>query len=237
MIRIAIVEDNADLLDDLAFNLQLAGYAVAQLSDGIALDAWLADYEAEVLVLDIGLPGEDGLSIVARLRRSRPRMGIVLLTARSALGERIQGLETGADAYLAKPADMRELAAVVRCVARRLGVSQECPATGSRPTAWTIKPSQLKLIPPGGQPIPLSHNELRVLKAAAGAKGNIVSRKDLIEALGQNYWHYDERRLETLISRLRRKLATCMPEGFPVRGVKGHGYLFGINLRETHEEV
>ena len=95
----------------------------------------------------------------------------------------------------------------------------------------------MELVAPCGQPIPLSHNEFRLLQAAAGAKGGLVSRKDLVEALGHNYWHYDERRLEALISRLRRKLATCVPEGFPVRGVKGHGYVFGVELREATEEA
>lgn len=95
---------------------------------------------------------------------------------------------------------------------------------------WLLNLSQLELIPPGGEPILLSHNECCVLNAAANANENLVSRKMLIEALGQDFWHYDERRLEALISRLRRKLASYGPEGFPIRGVKGHGYLFGVEL-------
>lgn len=95
---------------------------------------------------------------------------------------------------------------------------------------WQLNLSQLELIAPDGRPIPLSHNECCVLGAAATANGNLVSRKILIEALGQNFWQYDERRLEALISRLRRKLAPLTPEGFPIRGVKGQGYLFGVEL-------
>lgn len=102
---------------------------------------------------------------------------------------------------------------------------------GNEQARWQLNLSQLKLISPDGRPIPLSHNECCVLGAAANANGNLVSRKMLIEALGQDFWHYDERRLESLISRLRRKLASFAPEGFPIRGVKGQGYLFGVALR------
>jgi len=96
---------------------------------------------------------------------------------------------------------------------------------------WRLNAAQLELISPYGKPIPLSHNECCVLKAAANASGSLVSRKVLIEALGQDFWCYDERRLESLISRLRRKLASYAPEGFPIRAVKGQGYLFRVELQ------
>lgn len=95
---------------------------------------------------------------------------------------------------------------------------------------WKLDASQLELIPPDGNPVPLSHNECCVLRAAANAAGKLVSRKMLIEALGQDFRHYDERRLESLISRLRRKLACYDSAGFPIRGIKGQGYLFGVEL-------
>lgn len=98
---------------------------------------------------------------------------------------------------------------------------------------WLLDSSQLNLIVPDGRQVPLSYNEWRVLRAVANADGNLVSRKVLIEALDQNFLHYDERRLESLISRLRRKLAPYAPDGFPVRGVKGQGYLFGVRLQEV----
>ncbi|MCK9395425.1 MAG: winged helix-turn-helix domain-containing protein [Methylobacter sp.] len=103
--------------------------------------------------------------------------------------------------------------------------------SGNQPACWRLNSSQLELITPDGRPIPLSHNECCVLGAAAKANGSLISRKMLIEALGQNFWHYDERRLESLISRLRRKLASHTQENFPIRGVKGQGYLFGVELQ------
>jgi DNA-binding winged helix-turn-helix (wHTH) protein len=96
---------------------------------------------------------------------------------------------------------------------------------------WKLNSEQLELIAPDNKLIQLSHNECCVLRAAANASGNLFSRKMLIEALGHDFWQYDERRLEALISRLRRKLASYAPEDFSIRGVKGQGYLFGVTLQ------
>ena len=97
---------------------------------------------------------------------------------------------------------------------------------------WLLNPGQLELTAPDGQTICLSHNECCILLAAVKADGKLVSRKSLIEAMGQNFLLYDERRLEAIISRLRRKLAPHSPNSFPVRGVKGQGYLFKSRLLE-----
>lgn len=101
---------------------------------------------------------------------------------------------------------------------------------GNGRACWQLNSSQLELIAPDGSPIQLSHNECCLLKAAVNANGNLVSRKNLIEALGHDFLLYDERRLESLISRLRRKLTSYAPEDFSIRGVKGQGYLFGVEL-------
>jgi hypothetical protein len=100
---------------------------------------------------------------------------------------------------------------------------------------WQLNAAKLELMTPYGKLVPLSHNERCVLSAAASANGNLVSRRMLIEALGQDFWCYDERRLESLISRLRRKLAAYAPEGFPIRGVKGQGYLFKVQLQAVED--
>ncbi|PZN73006.1 MAG: hypothetical protein DM484_23490 [Candidatus Methylumidiphilus alinenensis] len=97
---------------------------------------------------------------------------------------------------------------------------------------WFLDASLMELIAPDGKHIPLSHNEFCVLQTAAHAQGNLLSRKTLIEALGKNYLHFDERCLEALISRLRRKLNTTIDGSFKLRGVRGHGYLFGAALQE-----
>ena len=98
---------------------------------------------------------------------------------------------------------------------------------------WRLNTSRQELIPPNDNPIPLTHNECCILRAAANATGNLISRKILIEALGQNFLFYDERRLESLVSRLRRKLASYSSNDFPIKGVKGQGYLLGIKLQKV----
>ena len=121
MIRIVIVEHNANLPGYFAFNLQQAGYEVKPLPDGAVLDAWLVKCEADLLVFDSDSPcGEGGGFVPARLRQARPKLGIVMLANQGSYDERVQCLEQGADAYLTKPVDIRELLAVIRAVARRL---------------------------------------------------------------------------------------------------------------------
>jgi DNA-binding response OmpR family regulator len=96
---------------------------------------------------------------------------------------------------------------------------------------WQLDPHSLELTAPEGSKIPLSHNESCILLVAASVNGHLVSRKALIESLGQNYLHYDERRLEAIISRLRRKLAPYAADGFKIRGVKCHGYIFAASVQ------
>lgn len=225
MIRITVVEDNADLLDDIVFNLEHEGFVVAGVGNGVALDAHLAVNDTDILVLDLNLPGEDGLSIARRLRRARPAMGIVMLTARCALDDRIAGLESGADTYLGKPVDMRELAAALRSLGRRLGLAEgDC---------WRLNALQLRLDSPSGRALALSGLECSILGALADARGHKASRRSLIEALGADFLAYDERRLEALISRLRRKLAEGDGGETPLRAVRGQGYAFAAPLRRV----
>ncbi|MCR4298500.1 MAG: winged helix-turn-helix domain-containing protein [Gallionella sp.] len=106
-------------------------------------------------------------------------------------------------------------------------------ANAKKKPHWQLNLAQLELYTPDCRAIPLSYNECCILRAAASANKQVVSRKTLIESLGQNFLHYDERRLEAIISRLRRKLASYAPEGFTMRGVNGQGYLFGVRLQVT----
>ncbi len=236
MIRIAIVEKNPSLLEYFTVNLQQADYEVMPMPKSEALDAWLLKSKAGLLLLDCYSPCEGELSTVADMRRVNPRLGIVMLVNyRCTYENRVRFLEKGVDACLTMPVDIRELQAVIRAVARRIDRSEDSRLNDNKLQAWTLDASQLELIAPDGKRVTLSPNEFCVLQAAARAKGNLLNRKTLIEALGKNYLHYDERCLETLISRLRRKLASTVKEGFPLRGVRGHGYLFGAELQEIQE--
>lgn len=176
MIRIAILDRNAYMLDNIASNLQHPHFAATTALDSENLSVWLAKHGIDMLVLP--LSNEKELPVTTAISKAK--------------AETLNGIGQA---------------------------------------HWRLNLPQLELIAPNGKPVQLSHNECCVLKAAADANGNLVSRKMLIEALGQDFWHYDERRLEALISRLRRKLASYAPEGFPIRAVKGQGYWFGGELQ------
>ena len=226
--RIGLIEDNQDFRAEVAFHLTRAGHQIALESDGLDFDREFERAPCDLLVLDLGLPGEDGLSIAARVRVARPGTGIVMLTARSRLDERLDGLNEGADAYLSKPVDMRELVAVVASVGRRLRTSPTGQEAGA---AWTLDPQTLSLVSPAGRSVVLTVNELALLQRLAAGHGAPVSRPSLAGGLGYTNPDFDDRRLEVAFSRLRQKIEAVEPGCSVVRSARGQGYLFAAALK------
>lgn len=227
MVKIALVEDNPDLRDEVEFHLSRLGHAVVGLPDGAALDAHLAHDEPEVLILDIGLPGEDGLSIAGRIRQSHPQMGIAMLTARGQIEDRLQGLKTGADIYLVKPVDMRELAAIVDSLHRRI----HRPAPPARPTlSWALDRQTLELSSPTRRSVMVTPTEFKLLEALSHGTAEPVKRSALAAAIGHPEPDYDYRRLETSMSRLRKKIETYCEDDTVLRSARNIGYLFAAPL-------
>jgi len=227
MIRVVLIEDDLDLIDDIAFSLRDEGFKVTTCPDGKAMDQEMANASFDVAVIDIGLPGEDGLSIARRLRAQRPQLGIVILTARTDGLTRIKGMEDGADVFLGKPTDVRELALVIHALVRRICVGK--PFTTS---ALTLLVAENVLFTPQGRKIELTPNETLLLSRLARATGQRCTRREIIEALGGDYINYDERRLEATISRMRRKFDAA---GLPldlVQALRGVGYMLTERLEE-----
>ncbi len=217
--RVVACEDSRAMRDYLVSGLRHFGILAAGAAHGAALDALMADAEPDIVILDIGLPGEDGYAIAERLRCERPHIGIIMLTGRDRLEDRIKGLDGGADLYFAKPVDLRELAAAIGSLRRRLG--------GPRPRAWRLDRLESRLHTPGGVPVPLTDLELRFLGPLLDRPGTVVERDDLCLALEQRPDFYAMRRMETLVSRLRAKVLRLSPEEpLPVRARHGHGYAF-----------
>jgi two-component system OmpR family response regulator len=223
MCRIVVVEDVPELREDVCLYLQNAGYVVESAEDSIALTALMPTFAPDIVILDVGLPGEDGLQIAARLREQQPQIGIVMLTGRSALHDRLAGHRLGADHYLSKPVQFDELVLVLRNLQRRLVPREE--------SCWTLMLSDLRLSAPQGEPVAVTRTEARMLETLARAAHRQVSRQDLVTALGEVWGVYDLRRLEALISRLRRKLARACGREAPLRAVRGEGYAFVEALR------
>ena len=224
-IPLAVCEDDRELRAILQAGLAHFGIEVLGAEDGPALDRLLAEHPLSVVVLDIGLPGEDGLSIARRLRAAEgPPLGLIMLTARGALEDRLSALKEGVDAYFVKPVDLRELALAVRNLHRRLTQpSQATPPPGSY--SLDAMHSTLRL-PSGGQ-VSLSATELRLLQVLALNPGEVVERSALLHNLQQPMDAPAMQRLEALISRLRGKVRQLDgTEPLPLQACHGIGYSF-----------
>ena len=207
----------------LVSGLARLGLTVIGVPDGPALDAHLETQVTDIVILDIGLPGEDGYSIAARLRRLRPHLGIIMLTARAQTDDRVQGMDSGADLYFAKPVDLRELASAIGSLFRRLSLGQP----GANPVGWQLDALHSVLITPTGRAIALTDNELRFLTPLLEQAGQVVDRNLLSQALEQIPDAHAGRRMETMLSRLRSKVLQASPEEpLPVRARHGRGYAF-----------
>ncbi len=214
-IHCLVVEDNLHLNRDLVFYLGTLGMQAHGVVNGEEMDRHLAAQPCDVVVLDLGLPGEDGLSIARRLGEQSD-LGIVILTARGQLEDRLAGWASGAHVYLVKPAPLEEIAAVVNAVYRLSRPSEEA----SGPPLWTLHPLRRELTAPDGSQIPLTHRERLMLTAMAEAPEQRIPR-DLV--LGQD----SGGAIDTLIHRLRRKLKVY---GDPIRTLYGEGFIFTETL-------
>ncbi|MEI4472763.1 response regulator [Frigidibacter sp. MR17.24] len=224
--QIALVEDDAELRGLTAAMLAEEGFAVTPLADGAALDRHLARATPDVLLLDLMLPGEDGLSICRRLA-PQGRMRILMLTARGTEIDRIVGLELGADDYLPKPFHPRELVARLRAILRR-GI--DTPA-GPRDFAdfldfrLDIAGRRLTHRPSGGE-IAISSGEFDLLACLVGAVGRVLSREHLLDTTRGRAGGPFDRAIDVQISKLRRKLGDDAASPQIIKTVRGGGYMF-----------
>ena len=228
--RVVVVEDFGILREELVDFLALNGFAATGVNCGLGLNDWLSRqiHPPELAVLDLNLPGEDGLQIARRLRSTYPEMGLVMLTARKSTADKIRGYEFGADIYLTKPVSGEELFAVLSSLQRRL---QPKPRT-----AWQLDLAHAVIISPQGMIGELSANESAVLACMARAPMQLA---DTAEMLLLCSWdearELDKGYLEVLLSRLRRKLGGLILDSETplIRAVRGKGYqlLMTIEIR------
>jgi DNA-binding response OmpR family regulator len=220
-LRIALVEDDDALRDRvLVPGLRDYGFDVHAMRDAAALDALMAETPVDIVVLDVGLPGEDGFAVTQRLR-AVSGVGVVLLTGRGEVADRIRGLSEGADAYLAKPVVLGELAATLHSLARRLRASPTLTVAAD----WRLDSDDWCLRSPKGASIALSRPERDVLRQLFATRGHQVPRETLIADLTDNAFDFDPHRLEMLIHRLRTKVLDGSGERLPLRAVRGAGYV------------
>jgi len=230
MPKVLVVEDNLDLLDDMLFNLQHSGFDAKGVGSAKEMESVLAENTIDILILDLGLPDDDGFYVAERLKKSHPNMGIIMATARSSMHDRITGHQLGADQYLTKPVNYQELVAIIHVLSSRLiNSSRDKTQNNVHDQAWELDMVKMQVTPPSDLNIviELTLADIQILASFRQSKEGCVSKPHLIQALGGDVSDYDVRRLETAISRLRRKLSVAGIKGSDLIKVqRGSGYQF-----------
>jgi len=235
-IHIAVLDDEADITELLAGYLATQGYRVTQLHAGRELMASMAADPPALVLLDLGLPGEDGFAI-ARQLREHFRVGLVIVTGRGDAVDKIVGLEIGADDYVTKPFDLRELAARIKAVLRRLAPA---PAPGPAPAAagaapaarerfrfagWQFDTAARRLVDPAGAEVVLTTGEFDLLAVLVRHAGRVLSRDFLLEQTrGRDAGPFD-RTIDVQVGRLRRKMEADSERPELIKSVRGAGYV------------
>lgn len=218
--RILLVEDDRRIADDVSEALQAAGYVVDHERDGE--EAWFKgdteDFGA--VVLDLGLPAMDGLSILKRWRANGRKFPILVLTARGTWTERVEGIDAGADDYLPKPFEMDELLSRLRAVIRRSGGHAAPSITIGK---VTLDPRQMR-VTVGGVQKALSPQEYRLLSYLMHHAGRVVPQQELAEHLHGAYYDRESNAVEVLVGRIRRKLGADL-----IETRRGFGYIVMVD--------
>lgn len=231
-ITVILVDDEEDFRNPVARFLRRRGMTVHDVGSVEELTAVLPVVQPDIIVLDINLPGESGLDAVKRLRGICDA-GIIMATARRGVDDRIHGLNLGADSYLEKPLDVRELEAVIRSLWGRLA-----PRAPEEPApAWLFSPDDWTLTAPDGLSVRLSTAEYNMITLLAREPGVAVSRDILFQALGKTARGPEDRSLDVLISRLRNKFAAS-EHSLPLKAVRWVGYVLPeVQVQGTLKDI
>ena len=213
--RVLIVEDEVVLADQLSHVLGEAGYAVDVAADGEKAEFLGRTENYDAIVLDLGLPKMDGLTVLRHWREAGLAMPVLVLTARGSWHEKVQGIDGGADDYVAKPFQIEELLARLRALIRRAS-GQVTPELRSGNVVLDPRVSRVTV---GGVPVKLTSHEFRVLSYLMHHRGRIVSQGELTEHIYSQRFDRDSNTVEVFIARLRRKLGPSF-----IETVRGMGY-------------
>jgi len=216
--RVLIVEDESLLANRLAATLGERGYAIDIAPDGEQGDFLVGTETYDAVILDLGLPRIDGLTLLERWRGAGIAVPVLVLTARGSWSEKVRGIDGGADDYLTKPFQMEELLARLRALIRRSS-GQLTPELRSGALVLDPRTSQVTL---DGQPVKLTSHELRVLSYLMHHRGRVVSQGELTEHIYAQTFDRDSNTVEVFIARLRRKLGAST-----IETVRGLGYRIG----------
>ena len=227
-LNVVLIEDNDALRRMVAQVLEDAGHCVTALSCAEELGDVAGGHQADVFVIDLGLPGEDGLSLARRVREAYPLAGIIIATARVLLQNKLDGYASGADVYLTKPIEVPELCATVAALGRR---RKRVDALLEWEQGLVLAQQQMTLAQPGHEPVRLSAAEMAVLLAFVGAPGQRLAYWQIAEILGVDLSNYAKANLEVRIARLRKKLQEAGATGANIEAVRNYGYQICASIR------
>jgi two-component system OmpR family response regulator len=235
--RLLLVDDEASLREPLAEYLTRQGFVVRQAEDAAKARSALLEETPDLVLLDIMMPGEDGLSLCRHLSESK-NLPVIMLTAKGEAMDRIVGLEIGADDYVAKPFEPRELVARIRSVLRRS--SKTSPSADEDAMyefdGWKLDPLKRKLTDPQGTVVPVSSAEFRLLVAFLNHPRQVLDRDRLLDMVQGREAHLFDRAVDNQVSRLRRKMEDDSRDPKLIQTVWGGGYRFAADVRRRPAE-
>lgn len=238
--RLLLVDDDEAARTMLCEYLSVHGFEVAEAADGAQMRAALARTEPDVVLLDLRMPGEDGLSLLRYLREHH-RLGVIMVTGAGEVVDRVVGLEMGADDYIAKPYEPRELLARVKSVLRRVQEAAQAPMAGEAAAhaangrhaeqllavgECRLDPRSHRLFGADGEEIVLTAMEFDLLSAFVDHPNQVLSRDQLLTMTRNREWEPFDRSIDIRIARLRRKVEPDPERPRLIRTVRGAGYMF-----------
>ncbi|HVC54529.1 MAG TPA: response regulator [Stellaceae bacterium] len=227
--HIVVVDDQQEICDVVQEYLTNEGYRVSTAHDGAGMRRAMSQSPADLVILDLMLPGEDGLTL-ARSLRSESGIGIIILTGRGETVDRIIGLEMGADDYLPKPFHLRELLARVKSVLRRVqsrnGDTPPASRVRARFAGWNLDLSSRELLSPSGAEVRLTTGEFDLLSAFVNNANQVLSRDRLLDLARNREAGPFDRTIDVQVGRLRRKLEEDPQNPTLIKTVRGSGYIF-----------
>lgn len=216
--RIIVIEDDQYLADGVSRSLSKTGHTVDVVTDGLSAEAALRATSYDLVILDLQLPKRSGLEVLRHYRSTGGQAPVLILTARSAVEDRVSGLDAGADDYLAKPFDLQELEARVRSLLRRANTALTPVLRHGALSLDTIG----RRIEIRGKGVDFSAREIALLETLLLRAGRVVSKEGLLETLYGSQEYVGENAIEVFVHRIRRKLE---PAGVTIRTVRGLGYM------------